>query len=216
MWKSTILRMIAGLETITRGDLFIGDKMANGLTPSERDLSMVFQNYALYPHLSVKENIVFELHVKKVPKKERELRCLEAAEMLQLIDYLHRKPRELSGGTCQRVTLARGPESIKLVDETTPVMQRLDIEVRNVEILANDSLIAFQVGNKEWFMRLNGQWYIDIGDMIPITFNVEHIALFEEKPSALVKAPIARELFSQGNPDWRAFWIFYVNVWVFF
>ncbi|KIL45096.1 ABC transporter ATP-binding protein [Jeotgalibacillus soli] len=105
--KSTMLRMIAGLESISGGDLFLGDKKANHLTPSQRDLSMVFQNYALYPHLTVEENITFGLHVKKIFKKEQKMRCEEAGEMLGLTDYMKRKPKELSGGQRQRVALAR-------------------------------------------------------------------------------------------------------------
>ncbi|WAA09162.1 ABC transporter ATP-binding protein [Fervidibacillus albus] len=105
--KSTILRMIAGLETTTSGDLLINGKKANELPPSERNLSMVFQNYALYPHLTVEQNITFGLHTKKISKQEQKKRCLEAAEMLGLTDFLKYKPRQLSGGQRQRVALAR-------------------------------------------------------------------------------------------------------------
>ena len=105
--KSTLLRIIAGLEKITSGTLKIDGKLANNMLPKDRNLSMVFQNYALYPHMTVKDNILFGLDVKKVPKDEQKRRLDEAAEMLGLTPYLKRKPRELSGGQRQRVALAR-------------------------------------------------------------------------------------------------------------
>lgn len=128
--KSTMLRMIAGLEDITGGILKIGDIEVNDLPPNKRDLSMVFQNYALYPHLSVEENIQFGLHVKKIDKKERAKRTSEVAAMLGLTDYLKRKPRELSGGQRQRVALARAivnEAPICLMDEP---LSNLDAKLR--------------------------------------------------------------------------------------
>ncbi|WP_269923079.1 ABC transporter ATP-binding protein [Psychrobacillus psychrodurans] len=128
--KSTMLRMIAGLEDITGGTLKIGDTEVNDLPPSKRDLSMVFQNYALYPHLSVEENIQFGLHVKKIEKKERAKRTSEVAAMLGLTEYLKRKPRELSGGQRQRVALARAivnEAPICLMDEP---LSNLDAKLR--------------------------------------------------------------------------------------
>ena len=104
--KSTLLRIIAGLEKITDGTLTIDGKVANNMPPKDRNLSMVFQNYALYPHMTVKDNILFGLDVKKVPKSEQKRRLDEAAEMLGLTQYLKRKPRELSGGQRQRVSIA--------------------------------------------------------------------------------------------------------------
>ena len=128
--KSTMLRMIAGLEEITAGEMHIGGELANEMAPSERKLSMVFQNYALYPHLSVEENIIFGLKVRKMTKAERTKRCMDAAEMLGLTDYLKRKPRELSGGQRQRVALARAVVSqmpICLMDEP---LSNLDAKLR--------------------------------------------------------------------------------------
>lgn len=128
--KSTMLRMIAGLEDITGGTLKIGEIEVNDLPPSKRDLSMVFQNYALYPHLSVEDNIQFGLHVKKIDKKERAKRTDEVAKMLGLTDYLKRKPRELSGGQRQRVALARAivtEAPICLMDEP---LSNLDAKLR--------------------------------------------------------------------------------------
>ncbi|MCA1065924.1 sn-glycerol-3-phosphate ABC transporter ATP-binding protein UgpC [Rossellomorea aquimaris] len=128
--KSTMLRMIAGLEGISQGDLFIGEEKVTHHIPSKRNLSMVFQNYALYPHLTVEQNIVFGLHTKKIPKKEQKARCLETADMLGLSDYLGRKPRELSGGQRQRVALARAivtQAPICLMDEP---LSNLDAKLR--------------------------------------------------------------------------------------
>ncbi|AGT32331.1 glycerol-3-phosphate ABC transporter ATP-binding protein [Geobacillus genomosp. 3] len=105
--KSTILRLIAGLESLTSGYVVIDGQVANDWPPHARRLSMVFQNYALYPHLTVEQNMRLALQAQRVPKEEQLKRCLEAAEMLGLTDVLQRKPRELSGGQRQRVALGR-------------------------------------------------------------------------------------------------------------
>src|SRR5947209_20547959 len=105
--KSTALRMIAGLEEITEGDLYIGDRRVNDVAPKDRDIAMVFQNYALYPHMSVYDNMAFGLKLRKRPKPEIERRVKEAAELLGLQNLLQRKPKQLSGGQRQRVALGR-------------------------------------------------------------------------------------------------------------
>jgi len=105
--KSTLLRMIAGLEDLTAGEIRIGDRVVNDVEPKDRDLAMVFQSYALYPHMTVRANIEFPLRSRKVPKDQRAAQVAEAAEMLDLTDYLDRKPAQLSGGQRQRVALAR-------------------------------------------------------------------------------------------------------------
>ncbi|MCB1389224.1 MAG: sn-glycerol-3-phosphate ABC transporter ATP-binding protein UgpC [Rhodobacteraceae bacterium] len=105
--KSTLLRMVAGLETITGGTLTIGDRVVNTLEPADRDIAMVFQNYALYPHMTVYNNLAYGLRNKGVPKAEIDRRVQEAAGMLQIADYLDRKPRALSGGQRQRVAMGR-------------------------------------------------------------------------------------------------------------
>src|SRR6266568_8931591 len=105
--KTTLLRMVAGLEDTTAGTIWIGDKAVNDLDPGERDVAMVFQNYALYPHMTVYQNMALSLKIRKIDKKERQRRVREAAEILRLEDLLHKSPRELSGGQRQRVAMGR-------------------------------------------------------------------------------------------------------------
>ena len=105
--KSTVLRMIAGLEAITKGDIAIGGKIVNHLEPADRDIAMVFQNYALYPHMSVYKNMAYGLKIRRMPKAEIEKRVHAAAEILELTKFLDRKPRQLSGGQRQRVAMGR-------------------------------------------------------------------------------------------------------------
>ena len=105
--KSTILRMIAGLEEINSGTISIDDKVVNDLPPKERNIAMVFQSYALYPHMTVFDNMAFGLKIEKKPKEEIEQRVMEAAKILQIEDYLERKPKQLSGGQRQRVAIGR-------------------------------------------------------------------------------------------------------------
>ena len=105
--KSTTLRMIAGLEDITRGEISIGDRIVNGVEPKNRDIAMVFQNYALYPHMSVYKNMAFALQLRKTPKQEVDRRVRDAADLLGITDLLNRKPKALSGGQRQRVAVGR-------------------------------------------------------------------------------------------------------------
>src|SRR4051794_38818487 len=105
--KSTALKMIAGLEDITDGDLRIGDEKVNDLAPKDRDIAMVFQNYALYPHMTVRENMAFPLKLAKVPDDEIDKKVTEAARILDLTEHLDRKPANLSGGQRQRVAMGR-------------------------------------------------------------------------------------------------------------
>jgi len=322
--KSTMLRMIAGLEEITGGILKIGEKVANNLTPDKRDLSMVFQNYALYPHLSVQQNITFGLDVKRLKKEEQRRKAEEVAEMLGLTEYLERKPRELSGGQRQRVALARAIVSetpICLMDEplsnldaklrahmrseirriqrslgitmiyvthdqveamtmgdrimilhegkiqqigkpidiynypanpfvatfigsppmnlangefhpstselvinnelrvlvpideigklprtsmtvgvrpenlhpTTPETKSenvFHVEVTNVEILGNETVFSFKLGEEEWMAKWSGQWHIDIGDRLPVQMEFESLSIFDEQSGELIKKTI--------------------------
>lgn len=105
--KTTVLRMIAGLETITSGEIYIGDTLVNDMAPRDRDIAMVFQSYALYPHMNIRENMGFGLRIRQLPKREIDARVEEAADILGLTDFLARKPKELSGGQRQRVAVGR-------------------------------------------------------------------------------------------------------------
>ncbi|ASY66781.1 Glycerol-3-phosphate ABC transporter, ATP-binding protein UgpC (plasmid) [Sinorhizobium sojae CCBAU 05684] len=105
--KSTLLRMIAGLESITSGEIAIGNRVVNALEPSERDIAMVFQNYALYPHMTVRQNLAYGLKNRNTPKEEIENRIAKAAQSLEIEAFLDRKPRQLSGGQRQRVAMGR-------------------------------------------------------------------------------------------------------------
>jgi len=128
--KSTLLRMIAGLEPINDGTIAIADRVVNNLPPSERDIAMVFQTYALYPHKSVAENMGFALKVAKTDKAEIKRRVKEAAEILSLTEYLDRKPRHLSGGQRQRVAMGRAivrDPQVFLFDEP---LSNLDAKLR--------------------------------------------------------------------------------------
>ena len=129
--KSTTLRMIAGLEDITSGELWIGDKLMNDVEPKDRDIAMVFQNYALYPHMTVYENMAFSLKLKKVPKDEIDRKVKQAAEILDITQYLDRKPKALSGGQRQRVAIGRAivrDPAVFLMDEP---LSNLDAKLRN-------------------------------------------------------------------------------------
>ena len=128
--KSTILRMIAGLEDITGGEILIGDKKVNNIPPKDRDIAFVFQSYALYPHMTVRDNIAFGLKMRKVPKDEIEKKVLEAAKILDLTEYLDRRPKQLSGGQRQRVALGRAivrNPKVFLMDEP---LSNLDAKLR--------------------------------------------------------------------------------------
>ena len=128
--KSTTLRMIAGLEEITEGELYIGDKLMNDIAPKDRDIAMVFQNYALYPHMTVYENMAFGLKLRKTPKEEIKRRVEEAAEILGITHLLDRKPKAMSGGQKQRVALGRAivrNPKVFLLDEP---LSNLDAKLR--------------------------------------------------------------------------------------
>ena len=129
--KSTTLRMVAGLEDITRGDLYIDGVRMNDIEPKDRDIAMVFQNYALYPHMTVRQNLEFPLTLRKVPKEQMNKQVNEAAEILGITEYLDRKPKALSGGQRQRVAIGRAivrEPKVLLMDEP---LSNLDAKLRN-------------------------------------------------------------------------------------
>jgi len=128
--KTTALRMVAGLEEVTEGEIYIGDRLVNDVSPKDRDIAMVFQNYALYPHMSVFDNMAFGLKLRKVPKQEIRRRVDEVAKLLGLSELLDRKPKQLSGGQRQRVALGRAivrEPKVFLMDEP---LSNLDAKLR--------------------------------------------------------------------------------------
>jgi multiple sugar transport system ATP-binding protein len=135
--KSTALRMVAGLEDISEGDILVGGTVANHLSPRDRNIAMVFQSYALYPHLSVADNIGFGLRVRGIPKNEIAAKVKAAAQILELSDYLHRKPAQLSGGQRQRVAMGRAivrePHAFLMDEPLSNLDARLRVQMR-VEI----------------------------------------------------------------------------------
>jgi multiple sugar transport system ATP-binding protein len=143
--KTTALRMVAGLESITDGTITIGDRIVNDLSPKDRDIAMVFQNYALYPHLSVADNIAFGLRLRKTPKSVVDERVAWAARLLDLTPYLARKPKELSGGQRQRVAMGRAivrEPQVFLMDEP---LSNLDAKLR-VQMRAEIARIQRELG----------------------------------------------------------------------
>ncbi|MBC8057606.1 MAG: sn-glycerol-3-phosphate import ATP-binding protein UgpC [Rhizobiales bacterium] len=142
--KSTLLRMVAGLEEITEGEIAIGGRVVNDTEPSDRDIAMVFQNYALYPHMSVFENMAYGLKIAKVPMDEIKVRVDKAAKILELGPYLQRKPRELSGGQRQRVAMGRAivrqpqvflfDEPLSNLDAKLRAQTRLEIQKLHAEL----------------------------------------------------------------------------------
>ena len=188
--KSTLLRMIAGLEDITGGILKINDRVVNQLPPKDRNLSMVFQNYALYPHLTVEQNILFGLHAKKVAKSEQQKRLKETAEMMGLTSLLKRKPKQLSGGQRQRVALARSVVSeapLCLMDEPlsnldAKLRAHMRIEIRRLQkklgltmvYVTHDQVEAMTMGDR--IIVLNEGKIQQIGE--PITLYNEPANLF--------------------------------------
>lgn len=168
--KSTLLRMIAGLEEITDGKLFIGDRLVNNVHPKDRDVAMVFQSYALYPHMSVYENIAFGLRLRKMPKDEIDRLVTEAAETLGLRDLLDRKPKALSGGQRQRVALGRAivrKPSVFLFDEP---LSNLDAELR-VHMRAEIANLQKRLGITAVYVTHDQVEAMTMGDRISVLHN---------------------------------------------
>jgi multiple sugar transport system ATP-binding protein len=165
--KTTALRMIAGLEDITSGVLRIGGKEANDETPKERDIAMVFQNYALYPHMTVAENIGFALKLRKLPKTELDAKVREAADILGLTDWLDRKPGQLSGGQRQRVAMGRAivrSPSVFLMDEP---LSNLDAKLR-VQMRAEVQRIQRRIGVATVYVTHDQIEAMTMGDRVTV------------------------------------------------
>jgi multiple sugar transport system ATP-binding protein len=165
--KTTALRMVAGLEDITDGKVTIGGRVVNDLTPKERDIAMVFQNYALYPHLSVADNIGFGLRLRRTPKDVVEERVSWAANLLGLTPYLHRRPKELSGGQRQRVAMGRAivrKPQVFLMDEP---LSNLDAKLR-VQMRAEIARIQHDVGVTTIYVTHDQVEAMTMGDRVAV------------------------------------------------
>jgi multiple sugar transport system ATP-binding protein len=165
--KSTALRMIAGLEDITQGNLYIGDRVVNDVAPKDRDIAMVFQNYALYPHMTVFDNMAFALTLRHTAKAEIQQRVERAAQMLGITPYLKRKPRELSGGQRQRVALGRAlvrDPRVFLLDEP---LSNLDAKLR-VQTRAEISRLHLATGTTFIYVTHDQVEAMTMGDRIAV------------------------------------------------
>jgi multiple sugar transport system ATP-binding protein len=165
--KSTLLRMIAGLEEITEGDLKIGERVVNDVTPKDRDIAMVFQNYALYPHMSVYDNMAFGLKLRKMSKDEIKRRVGEAARVLEITEYLARKPKALSGGQRQRVAMGRAivrEPSAFLMDEP---LSNLDAKLR-VQMRSEIGLLQQRLGTTTVYVTHDQVEAMTMGDRVAV------------------------------------------------
>jgi sn-glycerol 3-phosphate transport system ATP-binding protein len=180
--KSTLLRMVAGLESITSGEIRIGDRVVNNLEPADRDIAMVFQNYALYPHMSVRENMAYGLKIRRTSREEIDRRVNEAADILEIRPYLDRKPRQLSGGQRQRVAMGRAivrqpqvflfDEPLSNLDAKLRVQMRLEIRKLQQRLgvtsiyVTHDQVEAMTLGDR--LMVLNGGYVEQFGTPIEL------------------------------------------------
>jgi multiple sugar transport system ATP-binding protein len=184
--KTTALRMVAGLEDITDGTVKIGGRVVNDLTPKERDIAMVFQNYALYPHLTVADNIGFGLRLRKTPKQEVNQRVAWAAKLLGLTPYLQRRPKELSGGQRQRVAMGRAivrQPQVFLMDEP---LSNLDAKLR-VQMRAEIARIQHEVGVTTIYVTHDQVEAMTMGDRVAVMRRGELQQMAE--PQKLYDAP---------------------------
>ena len=171
--KTTALRMLAGLEEISEGEIRIGDRIVNDLTPKDRDIAMVFQSYALYPHMTVEQNLAFGLKLRKLPKKEVQERVRRAARILQIEEFLKRKPRALSGGQRQRVAMGRAivrePQAF-LMDEP---LSNLDAKLR-VQMRAEIHQLQRRLGVTTIYVTHDQVEAMTMGDRVAV-MNAGHL-----------------------------------------
>ncbi len=190
--KSTILRMIAGLEEITEGSISIGGHVVNNVPPKDRDIAMVFQNYALYPHMSVYDNMAFGLKLRKMDKKEIRRRVHESAEMLEITEYLKRKPKALSGGQRQRVAMGRAivrePKAF-LMDEP---LSNLDAKLR-VQMRASLARLHASLGTTTVYVTHDQVEAMTLGQRVAVLK-----AVTAKRPDNLQQVASPFELFT--NP----------------
>ncbi|MCA1736471.1 MAG: sn-glycerol-3-phosphate ABC transporter ATP-binding protein UgpC [Actinobacteria bacterium] len=165
--KSTLLRMIAGLEEVTEGELKIGDRVVNDVSPKDRDIAMVFQNYALYPHMTVRDNMAFGLKLRKMAKEDINRRVQDAARVLELGEYLDRKPKALSGGQRQRVAMGRAivrEPSAFLMDEP---LSNLDAKLR-VQMRSEIGLLQARLGTTTVYVTHDQVEAMTMGDRVAV------------------------------------------------
>ena len=165
--KSTTLRMVAGLEEISKGEMYIGDRLINDVPPKDRDIAMVFQNYALYPHMTVADNMGFALKIAGTPKEEIRKRVEKAAEILDLTEYLDRKPKALSGGQRQRVAMGRAivrEPKVFLMDEP---LSNLDAKLR-VQTRTQIAALQRQLGVTTLYVTHDQTEALTMGDRIAV------------------------------------------------
>ena len=208
--KSTTLRMVAGLEEISGGELYIDGKLMNDVAPKDRDIAMVFQNYALYPHMTVYDNMAFSLKLRHTPKDEIDRKVREAAEILDITQYLERKPKALSGGQRQRVAIGRAivrAPKVMLMDEP---LSNLDAKLRNemrAEIIklrqrinttfmyvTHDQTEAMTLGDRIVIMK---DGYIQ-GDKFFVEVGGIKVELSEDKEARLLKNDVQSQPITLG------------------
>src|ERR671937_2064588 len=208
--KTTALRMLAGLEEISEGEIRIGERVVNDLTPKDRDIAMVFQSYALYPHMTVEQNLAFGLKLRKVDKKEVKERVRRAAQILQIEEFLKRKPRALSGGQRQRVAMGRAivrePEAFLMDEPLSNLDAKLRVQMR-AEIhqlqrrlgvttiyVTHDQVEAMTMGDRVAVMNAGHLLQVDTPQVLYDNPVNEFVAGFIGSPSInLVEAELAQE-----------------------
>ena len=207
--KTTALRMIAGLEDISDGLVRIGEKVVNDLDPRERDIAMVFQNYALYPNMTVADNIGFGLRMRKIPKEQRSPKIQEAARILGLSEYLHRKPSQLSGGQPQRVAMGRAivrePQAF-LMDEP---LSNLDAKLR-VQMRADIAKLQHELGTTTIYVTHDQTEAMTMGDRVAVMKDgrlqqVDIPRVLYERPAnafvaGFIGSPAPRDLAARASP----------------
>jgi multiple sugar transport system ATP-binding protein len=208
--KTTALRMLAGLEEISDGEIRIGDRIVNDLTPKDRDIAMVFQSYALYPHMTVYDNLAFGLKLHKVPKKEIKERVQQAAKILKIEEFLKRKPRALSGGQRQRVAMGRAivrqPQAFLMDEPLSNLDAKLRVQLR-AEIhqlqrrlgvttiyVTHDQVEAMTMGDRVAVMNAGHLQQVDTPQILYDNPRNEFVAGFIGSPSInLVAATLERQ-----------------------
>ena len=202
--KTTTLRMLAGFEDPTEGDLFISGRSVRGVPPHKRDVNTVFQHYALFPHMSVAENVAYGLRQKKTPKDDVNRRVGEALEMVKMSPLANRKPRQMSGGQQQRVALARAlvnRPSVLLLDEPLGALDRKLREEMQIEL----KLIQTQVGTTFIFVTHDQQEALSMSDRIAVMLDghIEQLAdpdtIYDHPVSAFVAGFIGQQNFFSGT-----------------